>query len=99
MSGKDGWTSVKYSIFFSISERDLCSNSASSTTREIRNCLAATESISFMFLCAPPCPLWLRLGSLPENRRPHAHATRPLFDRDFEIMRHPHRKHIHPNST
>src|SRR5580704_10435658 len=33
-----------------------------------------------------------------ENRRPHAHACRPFFDRDFEIVRHAHRKRVHINA-
>src|ERR1700733_3929406 len=40
------------------------------------------------------CPL-LRLCSLPEDRRPYAHAGCSLFDCYFEIVRHTHRKNGH----
>src|SRR5580704_5224389 len=45
---------------------------------------------------ATPCLCGDR--SFPENGRPHAHAGRSFFDRDFEIVRHAHRKRVHINA-
>ena len=36
-----------------------------------------------------------RLAPLTKYRGPHAYAGRSLFNRDFEVMRHPHREQIH----
>jgi hypothetical protein len=54
------------------------------------------ESVeSLHSLCVTPCSLCLRLYSFPKNRRPNPHASRSLFNRHFEIVRHAHRKLIH----
>src|SRR5271156_6738760 len=35
--------------------------------------------------------------AFPKDRCPHAHASRSLFDGDFEIVRHPHGENVHPD--
>jgi len=49
----------------------------------------------WMFPRDPLCPLWLSFRPLSKNPCPHSHTSRSLFNRHFEIMRHPHRKHLH----
>src|SRR5579864_4249243 len=99
MSGNDGWTSVKYSIFFSISDSGTFSDAASSITLEIRNCFASTESIYRLLFSMLPCVLlWLSFCSLPENRRTDTHARRSFLDGHLEVMRHAHREHVHANA-
>src|SRR5260370_37944880 len=90
MSGSEGHTSVKESIFFSISERLICSSLASSITFEIRNCLARVASISLpsvvkllLFLrksLSLPAHTLLPLQSLLRN-----HATCPWKEQPYSF--------------